>query len=333
MIMFSLLEDIYSEILEAENRISEAARVTPFEYSPVISAECGCEAWLKLENYQRTGSFKLRGAANRIFSLSEDERSKRLVTSSTGNHGSAFAWAAGELGLDAAVYVPENIERGKLETLRLYDIDIEFFGTDCVESEARARKDAEEKGYLYIPPYNDPKIIAGQGTVALEMTGQSGGVKFDSFIAPVGGGGLISGICAYLRPAGETAEIIGCQPANSPVMAESVKAGEIVEMESRPTISDGTSGGIEAGSVTFDICREYVDDFILVTEDEIIDAIRLMLSRHFMLIEGSGALAVAALLKEKKRFKGKKVALVITGSKLGAERLAEISKAWRGKDS
>jgi threonine dehydratase len=280
--------------------------------------------YLKLENYQRTGSFKLRGAVNKILALGPEAMSKILVTSSTGNHGSAFAWAVQRLGLRGKIFVPENIEPSKLESLKGYQLEIEFHGEDCVESEKRAREAAGKEGMIYISPYNDIMIVAGQGTAALEADRQAGEGKIDSLLVPVGGGGLISGIAGYFRAEGRKMEIAGCQPENSPVMARSVEEGRIVDMESKPTISDGTAGGIEPGSITFDICSRYVDDFILLSEKEIEEAIKIMLRRHSMLVEGSAALSVAALIREKRRFEGKRVVLLISGSRLDPRLLRRI---------
>ncbi len=324
--MRKLSERVHAEVQDAAERIRPYARVTPLEYSHYLSGLCGCQAYMKLENYQMTGSFKLRGAVNKVLSLGPEDRAKTLVTSSTGNHGSAFAWALDHFGLKGRIYVPENIEPSKLDYLRSYSVEIVFHGTDCVESEKRARESAAGDDVLYIPPYNDMKIIGGQGTVAAEIENQAGAERIDCILCPVGGGGLASGVSGYLRAGGGGAEIIGCQPKNSPVMAESVKAGRIIKMQSKPTLSDGTAGGIESGAVTFDICDEYVDDFILVSESDIKEAIKIMLTKHFMLVEGAAALPVASLVKNRERFSGKRVVLIITGSKLDPERLRNLLK-------
>ena len=167
-----------------------------------------------------------------------------------------------------------------------------------------------------------PMVVAGQGTIAVELLQQLG--DFDVVLAPVGGGGLISGIGAYLKAVKPSVEVVGCQPANSPVMFESVRAGRIVEFESLPTLSDATAGGIEPGSVTFDLCRQFVDDYVLVTEDEIASAVRLMYEREDMIVEGGAALPMAAAIQRMDRLKGRRLVLVITGSKIDDDVLQSV---------
>ena len=310
------------EISEASKRIRAYIRMTPLEYSPHLSSLGSGKVYLKLENFQVTGSFKIRGAFNKILSLSEEEKEKGVVTASTGNHGVAVAYALQKLKYKGIIFLPENASPAKLEDLKFYDVELRFHGKDCVETENYARRFASEKGMTYLPPYNDVKIVAGQGTVGVEIAEQIKNV--DSVLVPVGGGGLVSGIALYLKSINPDIEIIGCQPLNSPVMYESIKAGKIVEMESKPTLSDGTAGGIEKGAITFEICQKYVDDFILVTEEEIKNAIRLVVEKHHMIVEGAAALSVASYLKEKERFMGKKVVLVLSGCRLSSNTLKKI---------
>ena len=314
--------DIREEALAAEARIRPYIRETPLESSPFLSQKGKCKVFLKLENIQISGSFKLRGALNKILALEPQERDKGLMTASSGNHGMAFAHITKKFGLNGSVILPEIAAETKINALHLYDITVEQHGDDCVKAEKYARERAEEKGLTYIPPYNDPHIIGGQATVGIELDRQN--PEIDTLLVPVGGGGLISGIAGYLKTSGSPPEIIGCQPLNSRVMYESIKAGRILDMESQPTISDGSAGGIEPDSITFDLCRDLVDDFILLSEDEIIQALVLILETHYLFIEGAAALAVAALLKYPERFYGKKVALIISGAKLSLKTLKEI---------
>lgn len=314
--------DLKKEVERAERRIRKYIRFTPAEYSPFFSQQGDCKVNLKLENTQLTGSFKLRGTMNKLLSLTKKERKKILVTASSGNHAAAFAYGLKKLGLKGIIYLPGYTSKAKLEALKFYDVVLKLYGTDCVKTEIHAREEADKNDLEYIPPYNDLKIIGGQGTIGIELKDQLD--QIDAVLVPVGGGGLISGIASYLKSFDPSPEIIGCQPENSPVMAESIKAGEILEMESKPTLSDGSAGGIEKGSITFDICKKYVDDFILVSEEEIREAIKLLLERHFMLAEGAGVLALASYMKEKERFKGKKVVLIISGSKISLDKLQEV---------
>ncbi len=263
-----------------------------------------------------------------MLSLSPAEKSKGIITASSGNHGAAFTYASRLFGCQAKLYLPENISPVKLEPIRLYgkgDENIVFYGTDVVETEIVARQEAQGTGGLYISAYNDRAIIGGQGTVAVEIERQLPAV--DAVFVPVGGGGLMSGIAGYLKARQPAIEIIGCQPENSPVMAKSVLAGRIIEMESKPTIADGSAGGIEPGSITFDICRSYVDQFVTVTEQEIAQAILLSLEKQQMVIEGAAAMSIAAFLQVKEKYRGKTVVLVISGRKITLEKLKKVLSA------
>jgi threonine dehydratase len=313
--------DIKKEALEAEKRIRKHIRETPLEYSPYLSQSGNCKVFLKLENLQLSGSFKLRGVMNKLLSLSEKERKTGLVTASSGNHGAAFAYALNKLGLKGTIYMPSTANEAKIEGLRYSDADLKFHGTDCVETEIFARNTAEKNNLVYIPPYNDLTIIGGQATIGIELRRQIENI--DTVLVPVGGGGLISGIAGYLKSMDKNIEIIGCQPENSAVMYESIKAGKIVQMESKPTLSDASAGGIEKDTITFDICRNYVDDFILVTEEEIKEGIKLFIEKHNLLIEGTGALPACSYLKAIEKFKNKNVVLILTGARIGLDQLKE----------
>ena len=318
----SELFDIKKESLEAEKRIRKRIRETPVEYSPYLSQSGDCKVYLKLENLQLSGSFKLRGVMNKLLSLPEKERDIGLVTASSGNHGAAFGYALNKLGLRGTIYMPSTANEAKIEGLRYYDAELKFHGTDCVETEIFARNAAEKNHLVYIPPYNDLKIIGGQATIGIEMRRQIENIN--TVLVPVGGGGLISGIAAYLKSIDKNIEIIGCQPENSAVMYESIKAGKIVEMESKPTLSDASAGGIEKDTITFDICKKFVDDFILVTEEEIKEGIRLFIEKHNLLIEGTGVLPAAAYLKSIENFKNKNVVLILSGARIGLDQLKEV---------
>ena len=301
-------------VVEARTRIAPHIRHTECRRSASLSDTAGAEVWLKLENHQLSGSFKLRGVMNKILSLTSNERNQRLVAASTGNHGAAFAHAVGELGLEGLLFLPTNAAATKLAAIDASGLPHELVGEDCVETENYAREFAETHGCVWISPYNDPAIVAGQGTIALELVEQVD--EIDAVMVPVGGGGLASGIAAYLKGVEPTIEIIGCEPEASAVMCESVKAGKIVEMESLPTLSDATAGGIEEGSITYDLCRRFVDRYELVSEDAIAAAIRFIHDNEAMVIEGGAALPAAVMLRRPPELEGKRVVLVITGSKI-----------------
>jgi threonine dehydratase len=314
--------DIKTETLAAEERIRPHVRETPVERSVWLSGAGGCNAYLKLENLQATGSFKIRGAANKLLSLSEAERQRGIVTASSGNHGTAVAHLLHKFGWPGTIFVPEDASGSKVEMLQQLGADLRFHSLDCLETERFAKLNAEQSGRLFVSPCDDPKIIGGQGTVALELERQVDGI--DTVFVPVGGGGLIAGIAGYLKSQDAGIEIVGCQPEASPVMYESVKAGRIVELDLLPTLSDGTAGGIEKDAITLPICRDLVDRFVLVSEDEIKEAIRLVLLRHHTLVEGAAALSVASFLKTADRYAGKTVVLILSGAKISLETLRQV---------
>ncbi|MEM8890188.1 MAG: threonine/serine dehydratase [Bacteroidota bacterium] len=314
--------NILPDIQLANQRIDPYILRTPVEHSPYLSKMCEADVWLKLEHLQITGSFKLRGATNKVLSLSDTEKERGVITASTGNHGSAFAYIADKLNCKGSIYLPPSAAKTKVEMMRMYKVDLEFFGKDSVDAELEAKRVAEEEGRLFLSPYNDREIVAGQGTIGVELEEQV--PDLDSVLVPVGGGGLISGIAGYLKAQKPEVEVIGCQPANSAVMYESIKADEILDIESLPTLSDGTAGGMEPDSITFDMCKAWVDDYIVVSEEEIRAGLRFLLEKHYFMVEGAAALSVASLLQQKHRFKGKTVVLILCGRKLGLETLKEI---------
>jgi len=301
-------------IEEAHDRIAPYVVRTPCRPAEALAETIGGEVFLKLENTQQSGSFKLRGVINKILSLSEADSQKLLVAASTGNHGAAFAHALDLFGLRGKLFMPKTASAVKVENVHSTGIPFELVGEDCVEAEAHAAAFAGNNGHVWISPYNDPEVVNGQGTVAVELMEQLETV--DTVVVPVGGGGLISGVASYLKAVDPSIEVIGCQPLNSCVMYESVKAGEILDIVSLPTISDGTAGGIEPGSITFDLCRRYVDDFILLDEDEIIEAMRFLHEEEGLTVEGAAALPAAAILKEAGRFAGRKTALIVSGGRV-----------------
>ena len=282
----------------------------------------GGEVFLKLENLQHSGSFKLRGVVNKILSLSETDSQKLLVAASTGNHGAAFAHALQLFDLRGKLFMPKTSAAVKVENMRSTGVPFELVGEDCVEAEAHAAAFARDNGCVWISPYNDPDVVHGQGTVAVELMEQL--ETIDTVPAPVGGGGLISGVACYLKTMDPSIEVIGCQPINSCVMYESVKAGEVLEIESLPTISDGTAGGIEKGSITFELCRRHVDDFILLEEAEIMAAMRFLHEEEGVTIEGAAALSAAAVLKERQRFAGRRIALIVSGGRVDEATMARV---------
>jgi threonine dehydratase len=301
----------------ARRRITPHIRRTECRPSAALSDAAGSEVWLKLEQTQVSGSFKIRGVMNRLLSLGPEERGRRLVAASTGNHGAAFAHGVATLGLDGLLFMPTSVSAVKLAAVEESGLPYELVGDDCVETEVHARDLAHRKGWTWISPYNDPAVVAGQGTIGPELLEQVEGL--DTVLVPVGGGGLAGGIGASLKAVDPDLKIIGCEPEASAVMAASVAAGRIVELPNLPTLSDATAGGIERGSITFELCRDHIDRWQRVSEGEIAAAIRFLHEREGMVVEGGAAPGVAPLLRRPEHLRGRRVAVVITGSKIDPE--------------
>jgi threonine dehydratase len=307
-------------IIEAEKRIRPYLRETPLEYSYAFSKMTGCEVHLKLENIQITGSFKARGALNKILSLKSS--TGKIVTASTGNHGLGVANALAVVKRDGTIYLPHGASAAKIEAIKMRGVPVEFYGQNCEETERYVRDMAEKSGQIYVSPYNDIDVMAGQGSIGVELIRQL--PSLDIVFVSVGGGGLIGGIATYLKAVNPNIEVVGCLPENAPVMYECIKAGRIIDVPEKPTLSDATAGGIEAGSITFDICRQFVDNYILVTEKEIETSMKLVLKHHHLIVEGSAGVAVAALIKHKDRFNGKNAAVLICGGNVSEPVLKHI---------
>lgn len=300
-------------ILRAAERLGRYLAETPFEAAPGLSAPgsvlegaAGVEAFWKLECFQVSGSFKVRGALNKLLRLRETEGATILregvVTASSGNHARAVAWALSRLGGRGLVFLPETVadsKRQALEERYREVVDLRLVGSDAIDAEVAARAEAERSGRPFVSPYNDPDIVAGQGTIGLEMDRARAGKPLDAVLIPVGGGGLAAGIAAWLRHARPEIRLVGCQPLASAVMAASVRAGRILEsgreVPFEPTLADGVAGGVEEDSITLDLCSRLLDDWILVSEAEIAAALRRIFRDRFAVVEGSAALPVAAL--------------------------------------
>ncbi|HZW59801.1 MAG TPA: threonine/serine dehydratase [Woeseiaceae bacterium] len=315
-------ERLPAETVLAANRIAPYIRETPLDYSPLFSEQCGARVWLKLENLQHTGSFKLRGAMNKLLSLRDADARRGVVTASSGNHGAALAWSMARLDIGGIVFVPENASSAKVSAIRRAGAEVRFHGTDGLDTEMHAREYARRHGMAYVSPYNDPEVIAGQGSCGVEIARQLSPV--DAVFIAVGGGGLISGVGAFLRSVNPQLDIVACQPAASAVMTESVRAGRIVERASKPTLSDGTAGGIESGALTFDLCRELVSEYVVVGESEIATAMCDFIDGHGMLAEGAAGVALAALKLSEGDYRGRNVVVVVCGGNISRDTLRAI---------
>jgi len=314
------IADLAGQVAEAADRIRQSVSETPVEQITELAP--GVDVIFKLENLQQTGSFKLRGASNKILSLSAKEASRGVIAASNGNHGLGVAAAARRAGISAEVYVSSHVSPSKARRIEEYGARIRRAGNDPLEAELAARAAATAQSKVFISPYNDVQVMAGQGTIAVELFGQCPPV--DALFVAVGGGGLIGGVGAYTKHASPATEIVGCWPENSRVLLESIRAGRIVDIPEQPTLSESTAGGLEPGSVTLDICARVIDRSALVSEDEILDAMQKVRALRGWVIEGAAAVAVAAFLKEAQHYRGKRAAVVICGGNVSEKVLARL---------
>lgn len=320
--MAGIIQSTADAVRAAGRRTRGKIQRTPLVRSASFSDDIAANVYFKLENQQTTGSFKFRGASNRLLTLSEEQRAKGCVAASSGNHGAAVACAMQELGLSGVIFVPQQTSKVKVEKIKSYGGDVRFFGVDGLDTEEHARQYAEENGMLYLSPYNDEQVIAGQGTCGAEILEQLPGI--DAVFVAVGGGGLIGGIGSVIKAHNPNIRVFGCQPKASAVMAQSVAAGEILDMPSAPTLSDGTAGGIEPGAITFPLNQAVVDEWVIVDEQQIADAMRLYIRREGHSIEGAAAVAVAGMLASKTVIKGLNVVVVVCGGNIAADKLAAV---------
>lgn len=314
------MNNLVEKIIRAEKIIRPFVRETPLEYSYPLSADTDCEVYLKLENLQVTGSFKARGSMNKILSLKNDKR--KVITASTGNHGLGVANALKATQKEGTIFLPTKASVAKVEAIKQSGIAVEFHGDSGEITEVYARQLAEKSNQVYVSPYNDEDVIAGQGTIGVELYRQL--PNLDAVFVSIGGGGLVAGIAAYLKSVNPNIKIIGCLPANAPVMYECIKAGKVIDVPEQPTLSDGTAGGIDHDAITFELCRDLIDEYILTSEEEILSAMRMVLKQHHQVIEGSAGVAVAAILQLREKFKGKIVAAVICGGNVSEAVLKKV---------
>lgn len=309
-------------VKDAAGRIRPAVSETPLEPVPDLFLGSGATVLFKLENLQQTGSFKLRGASNKILSLDREMAARGVIAASNGNHGLGVAAAAQRAGIAAEVYVSAHVSPAKAKRIEEWGTRIKRTGQYPLEAELAARAAAAHEGKVFISPYNDVEVMAGQGTIAVELERQC--PQMDALLVAVGGGGLIGGIGSYMKSVSPQTEIVGCWPENSRVLYESMQAGRILEVPEQPTLSESTAGGLEPGSVTLDICRKVIDHSVFVTEEEILSAMQQVRAARGWLIEGAAAVAVAALSKETHRYQGKSVVVLICGGNLSPEVLRRL---------
>lgn len=297
----------------AAERLAPWLVTTPTVPSPWLSAAVGGEVRLKLENVQHTGSFKLRGATHALLRLAADARQRGVVAASSGNHGLGLAAAAQRLGVAATVFVPTTTPAAKRAAIAAFGAEVLVHGDDCVDTEAHARAVAAATGRHYVSPYNDAEVVAGQGTVGVELLAQWPGVE-RLYIA-LGGGGLLAGVAAAAKAVAPGVQVVACSPLASPAMARCVQAGAIVDVPCGPTLSDSTAGGVEPGAITFPLCRALADTFVDVDEPAIATALLDTLAHQHLLVEGAAAVAIAAL-RQDPAARGARSAVIVCGGNL-----------------
>jgi len=313
------IENIYS----ARQRIQTIARKTPLVNSQLLSAFTGSNVFLKLENLQLTGAFKIRGAANKLMNLSEEQRSRGVITVSSGNHGRAVAYVAQLLNITATICVPKTVPDDKIQAIQALGAELLVVGDDADAAMEYADKLQVERGLTMVHPFDDLTVIAGQGTIGLELIDDC--PEMDTVIVPLSGGGLMAGIAYAVKTLSPTTHIIGVSMDRGPAMVESLKAGKVVEIIEEPTLADALAGGLNKDNkYTLPIVQQNVDETVLVSEDEIAEGILHCLAEERIVVEGGGAVGVSALLSKKSPNLGKNIAVVLSGGNIPMKVLKEI---------
>jgi threonine dehydratase len=312
-----------ADVYRARAAIAPWVRRTPLVRSEALSARLGCSVHLKLETLQETGAFKLRGAANRLLALGATEREQGVVAVSTGNHARAVAHAANALGVPATVFMSTLVPQNKVLAVRSLGADVRIVGDSQDAAEVEARRLADEEGKVFVSPFEDPGVIAGQGTIGLELLEDLPGL--DAVLVPLSGGGLIGGIALALKSADPAIRVIGVSMEPGAAMYESLRAGRPVEVAEAPTLADSLGGGIGLDNrYTFALVRELVDEVVLVSEDQIAAAMAHCYWREQQIVEGAGAVGIAALLAGKIGAVGDRIVVVLSGRNVDMRRFTEI---------
>ena len=311
-----------ADIREARERVSDVARHTPLERSRSFSEMSGADLHLKLENFQRTGAFKIRGAMNRIQTLSETEREAGVVTASAGNHAQGVALAASRAGVDATVVMPKFAPVSKVKATRGYGASVRLEGVDYDEAQAYAHQLERDEGRTYVHAFDDPVVMAGQGTLGLEIVDDC--PDLDTVVVPIGGGGLISGVAVAIKQQLPDVRVVGVQAEGAASAAKSLEAGEVTEIDSVDTIADGIATR-SVGDRTLEVMEEYVDEVVTVDDREIALALTLLLERAKTLVEGAGAVALAAVLSDAFEYDdGETVVAALCGGNIDLNRLGTV---------
>ncbi|MBI3030506.1 MAG: threonine ammonia-lyase [Candidatus Rokubacteria bacterium] len=318
-----------SDVEAARQRLSKAIYATPCAYSETLSRLTGSRCFVKLENLQMTGSFKERGAANKLLTLSEAERRRGVVAASAGNHGLAVAFHCQRLGIRSLIVMPEWAPLIKVTSARYHEAEVVLAGANYDEAYGHARKIEAERGLTFVHPFDDPQVIAGQGTLGLELLEQC--PDFDAVVVPVGGGGLIGGVALAIKSKTPRVRVIGVQAEEIAAMQASLWGGKRLTLPAAATIADGIAVR-EVGELTFELAKAHVDAVVTVNEEEIANAILLLLEIEKTVVEGAGATTLAALVNRKVALEGKTVVLVLSGGNIDVNVIARVIERGLVKD-
>jgi threonine dehydratase len=302
------------DIQDARGSIRDIVKKTPLARSEYLSGLTGSDVYLKLENQQVSNAFKIRGALNRMMKLTPEEKARGVIAASSGNHAQAVAIGAERLNLVATLVVPETTPKIKIEKIRSHKVELIVHGAKYDLAEEYAHRLAKEKDLTFVSSYNDPMVVAGQGTVGLEILEELPSV--DSIVVPVSGGSILSGVAVAAKSIKPSVEVLGAQPETVAAMYHCLKAGKIINVEMKPTIAEGLDGNIEQGCITFRLVQEYVDEILLFKEETIKEMIRILWQKEQQVVEASGAIAIAPIVETPKRFAGKRTVAVITGGNI-----------------
>ena len=297
--------------IKAKEKLSKVLLKTSLIQSPIFSKEAGNEVYIKPENLQKTGSFKIRGAYNKITNLSDEEKKKGVIASSAGNHAQGVAYGAKESGIKAVIVMPKSTPLIKVESTKQYGAEVVLHGDVYDDAFKKAKELEEKEGYIFVHPFDDEDVIYGQGTIALEILEEL--PETDIILVPIGGGGLISGIACAAKILKPEIKIIGVEPDGAASAYEAIKEDKVVELKEANTIADGTAVK-KIGNITFEYIKKYVDEIITVSDYELMEAFLLLVEKHKIIAENSGILSLAALKKLKE--KNKKVVSVVSGGNI-----------------
>jgi threonine dehydratase len=316
------MSGLLSRIQEASASVYPQVAVTALERSALLSSELGCEVLLKYEHMQPTGSFKIRGATNKVRLLDARQRRAGVLTASTGNHGMAVARAGALAAVPVKVFVSKSTAQTKLAGIRAFGAELVMVDGPPLEAELTARRTAEADGLTYISPYNDLDVVAGQGTLGVELFTQE--PTLDAVFISVGCGGLIGGVGSALKALNPRVRVVGVWPEASPCLLRALEAGQIIPVEEYATLSDGTAGAVEPNSVTFPICQTVIDERVSVSEAEIAAAMSHLAETEHLMVEGAAGVALAGLVKRASGYRGRKVAVVLCGRNIAPRTFAAV---------